>query len=298
MLFRSSGSYTNARPKELGLAIVDESHRLNEKSGLFHHLGENQIKELINSAKTSVFFIDANQRVTFKDIGTVEEIEKWAEYFNANVVSLSLPSQFRCSGSDGYLSWIDSTLEIRETANPRLDGTYDFRVFDNPEEMRKEIFRLNQNGRTARMLAGYCWKWISRRDPFAFDIKFPEFGFRMRWNDFELGQSWIMHDEGAEQVGCIHTCQGLEVDYVGVIIGDDLRFEDGLVSYPLEHPAGDLNFKGLRGRLRDSKTREQTLEMAHELIVNTYRTLLTRGMRGCFVYCSDSNLADHLRSRL
>lgn len=297
-LFKGSGSYINSGPKEIGLAVVDEAHRLNERTGMFRR-GENQVKELIHASQTSIFFIDPRQRVTFLDIGSIAEIENWADYYNAEVTHMELPSQFRCAGSDGYLSWLDSTFGIRETANPKHDPSYDFRIFDDPEEMRKEIFTLNQKFGMCRMLAGYCWKWTSKTDPSSYDIEFPEHGFKMRWNDFDLGQGWIMYEEGAEQVGCIHTSQGLDANYVGVIIADDLRFEDGdLATYPLEHPAGDKNFSGLRGRLQDPTTRESTLEEAHELIINTYRTLLTRGMRGCFVYCQDRNLAEYLRSKL
>ena len=114
-----------------GALLVDEAHRLNEKSGLYGNLGENQIKELINASRFNVFFIDEAQRVTLKDIGSIQTIHQWADKCQSTVTELDLVSQFRCNGSDGYLAWIDNSLQIRETANPTLeDIDYDVKVFD------------------------------------------------------------------------------------------------------------------------------------------------------------------------
>jgi putative transposase len=118
--------------------IVDEAHRLNEKSGMFSHLGENQVKEIINASKLSVFFIDEDQKVTLKDIGDKEEIIRWAKEMKATVSTLNLESQFRCNGSNGYLAWLDNTLQIRPTANEVLDSAeYDFRIVDTPEKLHE-----------------------------------------------------------------------------------------------------------------------------------------------------------------
>ncbi len=119
-LFSGSGAYTNCEPNIFDALIVDEAHRLNEKSGLFQNLGENQIMEIIQAAKTSIFFIDEDQRVTWKDIGEIKEIKKWANKLGATVHSVDLQSQFRCNGSDGYLAWLDNVLQIKETANETL----------------------------------------------------------------------------------------------------------------------------------------------------------------------------------
>jgi len=105
-LFRSSETFHKAQPNEYDCLIVDEAHRLKEKSGIFNHLGENQVKELINAAKLAVFFIDEDQKVTLKDIGDKEEIRRWAKKHTARITELKLESQFRCNGSDGYLAWL------------------------------------------------------------------------------------------------------------------------------------------------------------------------------------------------
>ena len=108
--------------------IVDEAHRLNEKSGL-RQLGENQIKEIIDAARCSVFFLDEDQRIHINDIGSEDEIRRWAEAAGAEVTDLDLPSQFRCNGEDGYLAFVDNFLGIRPTAHTSLeDMDYEFQV--------------------------------------------------------------------------------------------------------------------------------------------------------------------------
>jgi uncharacterized protein len=106
--------------------IVDEAHRLNEKSGMFGNLGDNQIKEIIAASKFSVFFIDEDQKVTLKDIFRKDEIIKWGRLASTEILELDLTSQFRCNGSDGYLAWLDKVLQIRETANTTLPFPFSF----------------------------------------------------------------------------------------------------------------------------------------------------------------------------
>ena len=113
---------------------------------MFQNLGENQIKEIIHASKLAIFFIDERQRVTLKDIGSIEMIQKFANEYKASITKMKLESQFRCNGSDGYLAWIDDVLQMRKTANYNyFDSNYDFRIYSNPNEMRKEIERLNKN---------------------------------------------------------------------------------------------------------------------------------------------------------
>ena len=221
-MFTGSGSYTNCGKNIFDMLIVDEAHRLNAKSGMMKNLGENQIKEIIETSKSAVFFIDEDQRVTWHDIGTKEEIEKWANALGSNVQNLKLESQFRCNGSDGYLSWLDNTLQIKETANTTLEGIkYDFKVMDSPNELRDIIFENNKVNNKARLVAGYCWDWVSKKNKAIKDITIPEHRFAMQWNLASDGNVWIIAPESVNEVGCIHTCQGLEVDYIGVIVGED-----------------------------------------------------------------------------
>jgi uncharacterized protein len=297
-LFSGSGGFMSTAPDTYDVLIVDEAHRLNEKSGFYGNEGDNQVREVIRSSKSTVFFVDDNQCVTLKDIGRTEELRMRAREFAAEITELELSSQFRCSGSDGYLEWLDDILSIRTATNPILDTReYDFRVFDNPAEMHALVALKNRANNRSRVVAGYCWKWPSKKDPSAWDIQLPEFDYQRRWNLDKDGSLWIITPGSVEQVGCIHTCQGLELDYVGVIIGPDLAYKDGcIVSDATKRASSDKSVRGLKSMLKAD--REKTLAIADALVKNTYRTLMTRGMKGCYVYCTDAPLREFLRSRL
>lgn len=229
-LFKGSGAFVSSEENEFDVLVVDEAHRLNRFSGLYGNLGENQIKEIIHASRFSVFFLDEDQRVTLSDIGHKKEILKWAHLAGADVTELELASQFRCNGSDGYLAWLDNTLQIRETVNESLAGIdYDFRVFDDPVALKEAIVEKNQLNNRSRMVAGYCWPWNSKKNSEAFDIIIDRHDFRMKWNLSEDSSLWIIKPNSVNEIGCIHTCQGLEVDYIGVIIGPDLVARDGVV---------------------------------------------------------------------
>ena len=297
-LFAGSGEFVETPADTFDALIVDEAHRLNEKSGLYANLGNNQIEEIIRAARCAVFFIDEDQRVTWKDIGRMSEIEAWATRAGAAVTHLKLASQFRCSGSDGYLAWLDQVLGIRDTANPVLEADeFDFRVFDTPNEVRHLIEENNRKHNRARIVAGYCWDWRSKKQPSAFDVVIPEQDFAMQWNLAQDGGLWITAERSVEQVGCIHTCQGLEVDYIGVIVGPDLIARDGeIVTRPEKRSRQDQSIKGYRKELREKPA--EALSKADAIIKNTYRTLMTRGMKGCYVYCTDPETAAYFRARI
>ncbi len=297
-LFCGSGAFTQTRANTFDALIVDEAHRLNEKSGLYGNLGNNQIQELIGAAKCSIFFLDEDQRVTFKDIGERTQIECFAREARAQVTTLQLASQFRCSGSDGYLAWLDGTLGIRPTANDKLDvGEFDFRIFGSPEHLRREIVERNQSRNKARMVAGYCWDWRSRKDPSVQDVEFPEHGFAMRWNLTKDGGLWMVAPESVSEIGCIHTSQGLEVDYIGVIVGPDLVLRGGRVTAePEMRSAHDKSLNGYKSLLGTDPVKAK--RKAELIIKNTYRTLMTRGMKGCYVYFTDKALEQFVRCRL
>ena len=297
-LFTGSGSFHSLEKNVFDVLIVDEAHRLNEKSGMFKNIGENQIREIISSSKLSIFFIDEDQKVTFSDIGSKEEIEKWAKQENASIHHMALESQFRCNGSNGYLAWLDDVLEIRQTANKTLDGLeYDFRVMKTPNELKELIFNKNKINNKARIVAGYCWDWISRGDKTAFDISLPQYDFGMQWNLDTDGSLWIQAPDSVSEVGCIHTCQGLEVDYVGVIIGDDLIVRNGqVITNPMARAKTDKSISGYKKLLKMDP--EAANEKVDSIIRNTYRTLMTRGMKGCYIFCTDQETQAYFQNRL
>ena len=297
-LFVGSGSFVDCQDDLFGALIVDEAHRLNMKSGHYGNLGENQVKEIIQASKFTIFFVDDRQRVHIRDIGSVKSIQKYAEECGAVVTHSKLSSQFRCNGSDGYLSWLENTLQIRDTANINLSPEdFDFKVFDNPNDLFDVIFRKNKVNNKARLVAGYCWDWNSKRDPSQYDIIIPEFDFKKQWNLSSDHNLWILSEDSVNEIGCIHTCQGLELDYVGVIIGPDMRFEDGRVITDVTcRSRNDQSVKGFKSMMKEN--REQTLQEAEEIIKNTYRTLMTRGMKGCYIYCCDKALSNYIKSCL
>ena len=294
-LFKGSGAYINCLANALDCLIVDEAHRLNAKSGIFRNQGENQIKEIIHAAKFSVFFLDQDQRVTLKDIGERAEIRRHVAEAGAELTELKLESQFRCNGSDGYLSWVNSVLQIEETANPMLAGIdYDFRVFDSPNKLREEIFRLNNRNDKSRMVAGYCWDWKGKKHPDVKDVTIPEHGFEMRWNLDKDNFRWIITPGSVSEIGCIHTCQGLELDYVGVIVGEDLVIRNGkVVTDALKRSRQDSSVHGYKSMLK--KNPDTAKALADRIIKNTYRTLMTRGQKGCFLFCVDAETNEYFR---
>lgn len=293
-MFKGSGAYVDAPNNIVGAILADEAHRLNEKSGLYGNQGINQIHEIIHAAKLSVFFIDESQRVTVKDIGSVNEIKHWAAANHSAVYEEELSSQFRCNGSDGYLAWLDNVLDIRETANFDIaEIDYDFKVFDSPQEMRQNIIEKNRHSNKSRILAGYCWDWpkSGRSDTNIHDIKIGD--FEMSWN-LSSDESFAISSTSINEAGCIHTTQGLEFEYVGVIIGNDLRYENHhLVTDYTKRAKTDQSIKGLKKM--ESADPERAHKLADEVIKNTYRTLMTRGMKGCYVYATDPGLRQYLK---
>ena len=295
-MFSGSGSYHKVAPNTFGCLIVDEAHRLNEKSGMFNHLGENQIKEIISASTLSVFFIDEDQKVTLKDIGDKDSICIWAKKLGAEVVEASLESQFRCNGSSGYLAWLDNTLQIRETANETLDTReYDFRIVDTPAELHDLIRAKNKRNNKARMVAGYCWDWISKKNPLVKDIVIGD--YKATWNLETDGQAWIIKPDSVSEVGCIHTCQGLEVDYIGVIVGPDLVVREGSVlTRPADRSRMDKSIHGWKKLVKEDP--EGGAARLEAIIKNTYRTLMTRGQKGCYVYFVDEETRRFFADRI
>lgn len=295
-MFKGSGAYVDAPENAVGVVLADEAHRLNEKSGLYSNLGINQVHEIIRAARLSVFFIDESQRVTVNDIGSVSAIKQWAAINGSEVHMEALTSQFRCNGSDGYLAWLDDVLDIHETANYNLDGiNYEFIVFDTPQEMRQKVLKRNEGSNRSRILAGYCWNWpkAGRADTNVHEIEIGDFG--ISWN-LDGGEAFAISESSVNEAGCIHTTQGLEFEYVGVIIGDDLRYEENhLVTDFTKRAKTDQSIRGLKKMSKENP--EQAQKLADEIIKNTYRTLMTRGMKGCYVYATDEGLREYLKER-
>ena len=290
-LFKTSGSYTSVDEEIFDCLIVDEAHCLIEKSGLFNNYGENQIKEIIKSSKHSIFFIDEKQKVHLNDIGTIDEIEKWANKYNKKIYKYSLLSQFRCNNSGNYLDFVDYILGIKNDFEGNI-GNYEFKMCDSPNELKKIIEEKNKKYK-ARIIAGYCWNWDKKEidNSDYHDIKIGDFG--ISWN---LGaKQTFAVDDSINEAGCIHSVQGLEFDYVGIIIGNDLLYKNNkLITDFHNHASTDPSFKGIK-KLEKEDSQYANL-VSDKLIRNTYRVLLTRGIKGCYVYCVDESLNNYFKN--
>lgn len=289
-LFRSPFGLCNLTSNFYDCLIVDETHRLVKKM-YGDWKGENQVKECINASLFTVFLLDEDQQITKKDIGSVEEIKKWATELGSEVImneDTVLQSQFRCNGSDQYIQLINNILQIGKPMDIDLkELNFDIRVFDDPNELRDTLRELNKINNKARMVAGYCYDWNVKHNRGEYDI-YLENGFKAKWN-LENDKIWAINPNSFEEVGCIHTAQGLEFDYIGVLIGNDLRFNKtgGKIITDRTKISKDDKSSGIRSAKED---------VAERLIKNTYKTLLTRGQKGCFIYCEDKALADYIRS--
>ena len=203
---------------------------------------------------------------------------------------MELISQFRCNGSDSYIQFLDEVLQRHEEsiAVDLSELNFDFKVFDNPNEMRDALREKNKINNKTRMVAGYCYDWNVKHRRGNWDIML-EGNFKAKWN-LENDKIWAINPDSFEEIGCIHTAQGLEFDYVGVFIGKDLTYNTAtrLIETHKEAISNDDKSSGIRSAAPAK---------AHQLILNTYKTLLTRGQKGCYVYCEDKELRDHIKSK-
>ena len=283
-LFKGSGGFVDAGPNTFDALVVDEAHRLKQR-GAFMYQGYNQVEDIIKAGKTTIFLIDDDQAIRPEDIGSIDEIKRLASEYHAEVHEIELTAQFRCSGAEGYINWLNHTLHIEDNANfDGWDGVdYDFKIFDDPNELRKAINEKDAAGEDARILAGYAWKWTSAKegnqDAQIEDVEIPEFDFKMPWNSRSVGTTWAIDRSGIEQVGCIHTSQGLEFDYVGVIVGKDLGFDKDTMEFTTD-PHEYMDVQGRRGLMDNPKE-------LNRLVRNIYKILMTRGQKGCYVYFCD-----------
>lgn len=290
-LFRSPFGLSKVPANSYDCLIVDEAHRLMKKMAR-DWTGVNQVKECINASLLTIFMLDEDQAVTTKDIGSTEEIKRWCQELGSGIVmreETKLTSQFRCNGSDAYIQFVDNLLQRNEENVPisLSELNYDFRVFDDPCQMREALREKNAINNKARMVAGYCYDWNVKNGRGDIDIELPG-GFQAKWN---LARVWAINPKSFDEVGCIHTAQGLEFEYVGVLIGKDLTYDKttGRVVTNKSAISQDDNSSGIR-TASDADARR--------LILNTYKTLLTRGQKGCYVYCEDDSLREYFKKSL
>jgi hypothetical protein len=289
---------------KLDVAILDEAHRIRAISTSRFtpakaRTGKAQIDDILDSTRTSVFFIDDLQVVRPGEVGSTDLIREAAAKREIEIQEFQLEAQFRSNGSDSFIQWVDNTLELARTPQVLwpMDDDFDFRIVPSVRELDRLIRERAGEGSTARLVAGFCWPWSN---PDANGELVPDVtvgDWEMPWNaqagagklapGIPKSDFWASDPNGINQVGCVYTAQGFEFDYVGVIFGPDLVYrpmDGGWVGQPKE------SFDRV-------VSRGVTAAQFTNFVKSTYRVLLTRGLRGCYVYLADSLTRDFVLSR-
>ena len=295
-------SYMAAEAGAIDVMVCDEAHRIRKTSNNMYtkkdkRSNKTQLEELFDASKVAVFFIDDRQVVRPDEIGSSVLIKEFAQSRGIRLYECDLTAQFRCNGSDAFINWVNHTLQIDVTANPFWEATnpYEFKVFNSPVELEKAIHAKVKEGATARMSAGFCWKWS---DPDSSGNLLDDVvvgDWRRPW-DAKPGAGrlakgippaalWAYDPNGIGQVGCVYTAQGFEFDYIGVIIGKDLIYRS------------DQGWVGVKEESYDTMVKRSKDKFV-DLVKNTYRVLLTRGMKGCYVYFTDDETRKFFESRI
>ncbi len=302
--FKYFNSYMKAEYNEIDVLICDEAHRIRKTSNnrftKKDQLSDKaQIEELLHVSKVAVFFIDDRQIVRPDEIGSVQYIQEYAARYGCNLLEYELEAQFRCNGSDGFINWVNNTLGVQRTANVIWEhGTeeFEFRIFRSPMEVEQAIRAKVDEGFSGRMTAGFCWEWTAPDivGNLVNDVVIGD--YQRPWNakpdavklaaGIPKAPLWAHDPNGINQVGCVYTAQGFEFDYVGVIFGADLRFD-----------FAEQKWIGDKTQSYDSVVK-RSKEQFVDLVKNTYRVLLTRGMKGCYVCFLDRETEIFFRSRM
>ena len=305
LLFKYFNSFTTHKENEIDVLICDEAHRIRKTSNSRFTRIESrsnvpQIEELVKASKVSIFFIDEFQIVRPDEVGNIELIMETAKKYDAEIFEFELKTQFRCSGSDGYLNWVDNTLGIRETANPFLfeHDKMEFKIFSSPKLLYEAIMQKNlQKQNSARLVAGFCWPWSDTKPDGTLVEDVVIGDFKMTWEakneskKLALGipkaALWAFDPNGVSQVGSIYTIQGFEFDFVGIIFANDLKYNPN-----------NKDWVGVPENSCDSQVKRAKGKDFTKYVKNVYRTLLTRGMKGVYVYFMNKNTEDFFRSRI
>src|SRR3989344_3558795 len=294
-LFKFFNSFTSAEINSFDVLICDEAHRIRESSVNRYTPKKQrpdlpQIDELMQVAKLNIFFIDENQIVRPNEIGTVAMIKDAAVRFGVKEVDIAefeLKTQFRCSGSDAYLQWLDNVLDIQPSDIARYDPKMEFRIFDSPSKMMKTIRARNRDKKnSARIVAGFCWPWSKPNvdGTLVNDVKIGD--FEMPWEKKDEFWKWATDDSGMEQVGTVYTAQGFEFDYIGIIFGNDLVYDQEKKEW-ISQPKYS----------HDTMVTRNNAELTKHL-KQVYRVLMSRAHRGVYVYFMDKETERYFKDNL
>lgn len=288
-LFKSLAPFSKASEFDYDCIMIDEAHRAFQwKFGQGVLRTVDMIGKIFSASRVQVFFIDEDQIVTKDDYLTIDKIKKYAEKYRSfliNTETLKLSSQFRCMGGERYIHFLNHLLGYEGTPVSFYSQNYDLRVFDSPSEMYDEIQKKQyQDGEVdkyTRLLAGYTHEFKTRIDPNDIDFDMDNHKFMMRWNKDKCKIAYINDETQLDRIGSIHTIQGVDMNYAGVIIGKDVLYRDGKIIFNKDANAKSDTASGIR-TAKD--------EDAIRMIRNTYKVLLTRAIFGTYIYCEDEEL--------
>jgi len=294
-LFKFFNSFVGIKENEFDVLVCDEAHRIRESSVSRYtprslRSGTPQVDELFRVAKLGIYFIDENQIVRPNEIGSVDLIKDAAQRFGVKKVDIGefeLKTQFRCSGSDAYLQWLDKVLGVKESDIDRFEPKMLFKIFSSPENMMDKIREKNrEKPNCARIVAGFCWPWSppNRDGSLVNDVKIG--GFEMPWENKSQFWKWATDDTGMEQVGTVYTAQGFEFDYIGVIFGNDLVID------PVTG-----QWRGVPENSHDTQVKRGNPKLTQHL-KNVYRVLMSRAHLGVFVYFMDKETENYFHKHL
>ncbi len=297
-MFKYFNQFADAERNGLDVLLCVEAHRVRETSANRYtkaemRTGRPQVEELIDAARVPVFLLDEHQVVRPGEIGSIADIEAAAGRLGLTARKIDLDGQFRCGGSRAYEQWVLRLLEL-EPGGPmewRGDENFELEVVRQPSEMEDRLRSMLDSGYAARMAAGYCWHWSEpiKDGGLVADVRVGD--WKKPWNNRKQTSHsgapgtpfWASDPAGFEQVGCVYTAQGFEYDYAGVIMGPDLvwRGERWVARPEFSH---------------DSQVKRGSATEFDRAVRNTYKVLLTRGMRGSTVLSTDAETQELLES--
>lgn len=277
------------------IVLVDESHRLRKRKNLGAYFGSfdkacdalgmdkyscSEVDWVCQQSDKSIFFYDQGQSIKPSD-ADVADFQRLKS--SKGSVTHQLLSQFRVKAGQPYVEFIDKLLNccVNDVAVFTAKN-YEFEVFDSLEDMVNTLNEKERQVGLSRMIAGYAWPWVSKKDNAAYDIVIGD--VHLRWNS--TNTDWINKENSHKEVGCIHTTQGYDLNYAGIIFGEEIRYDLQSQSIVID-----------KGNYYD-RTGRQGIEDLGELkqyIINIYRTIMMRGIRGTFVYACDAALRDYFK---
>jgi len=295
-LFAYFNTFMTSEPNSLDVLVCDEAHRIrttsaNRYTKAANRTGKPQVEELLRAARVPVFLLDAHQVVRKGEIGTPEFIEEAAEKLGIKTTRVVLDGQFRCGGSRSYENWILGLLELDDTPKSEWipDGNFELRSASSPEELEAFLAAKNAEGYKARITAGFCWTWHDPNSDGTLPMDVQIGDWHKPWNvkgdrgvgGYLSGELWAIDPKGFDQIGCIYTAQGFEYDWNGVIFGPDLVWRTD-------------RWVGDRSGSKDPDMRGVAEDTFQQLVRNTYKVLLTRGLVGSVIYSVDPETQRHL----